>query len=80
VVKTDEQVEIEKKRAKEEEKERFLARDFLNEVMADESIPSYPNIIEETPEHIEAFLKSFGVVIGKKLKKKLKKHDNLEEI
>ena len=48
--------------------------------MADDSIESYPDLIEETPEHKEALLKSFGIVIGKKLKKRLKKYDNLEEI
>jgi len=58
----------------------MMERNILKEWMDDPTIPHYPSMIEETPDYKEAFLKSFGVVIGKKLKKKLSVLPNLEEL
>jgi len=54
-------------------------RSLMNKLRQDDSVPFFPKHIESHIEYKEAFSKQFGDIIGKKLKKKLDKVQNLEQ-
>jgi hypothetical protein len=46
--------------------------------MKDKSLENFPHMIQSNPDYNDQFIKQFGDIIGKKLKKKLEKVSNLE--